>query len=438
MVRELEFVPRFARARRADFATLLHVSFFMFLIQLSVVLATSVDTAILGFALPRPGGGDGGIQRRQQAVHAGPPDRLDAGVPGDAGRREPGRGARPEGLERVKYDGPRLHIGMILPVGLLAWIYAAPFLQLWVGAAFGPGKIPELAGLLRLFLIAAIPLVPVGPRADGHRHGEDRGRRHLGPGRRADQPADQLLPDPAARDVRGRDLGDGADDPLLQRPGPRRSYVFRILEVRASTFLARTLAAPWPADWPWWRPAGPCDWPGRRCRRAPPWFRGRSRSWCNSQSAAWRTLRATSPSPPGGRTPSPCWPGPDAPPRRRPRAYTDPGPDRRRTWRPRATAKPAQTRPGRCASTPARGESAPRVRRRAGGSSWPRPSSWPWAGAACTSSSETGGHATACWPPTASPTSPRRSSPWPRGFPPASSPESGKRRWSRPAACSPT
>ena len=25
------------------------------------------------------------------------------------------------GLERVKYDGPRLHIGVLLPIALLAW-----------------------------------------------------------------------------------------------------------------------------------------------------------------------------------------------------------------------------------------------------------------------------------------------------------------------------
>ena len=38
-----------------------------------------------------------------------------------------------KGLDRVKYDGTRLHIGVLLPVGLLAWIYASPFLSLWLG-----------------------------------------------------------------------------------------------------------------------------------------------------------------------------------------------------------------------------------------------------------------------------------------------------------------
>ena len=52
MVRELGHVPHFRGARRADYAALLHISFYMFLIQLSVVLADKVDTTILGFALP--------------------------------------------------------------------------------------------------------------------------------------------------------------------------------------------------------------------------------------------------------------------------------------------------------------------------------------------------------------------------------------------------
>ena len=51
MVRELGHVPHFRGARRADYAALLHISFYMFLIQLSVVLADKIDTTILGFAL---------------------------------------------------------------------------------------------------------------------------------------------------------------------------------------------------------------------------------------------------------------------------------------------------------------------------------------------------------------------------------------------------
>ena len=62
------------------------------------------------------------------------------------------------GLERVKYDGTRMHIGLLLPVGLLAWIYAAPFLSLWLGDRLGYDA-ANVAPLMRLFLVAAIPLV---------------------------------------------------------------------------------------------------------------------------------------------------------------------------------------------------------------------------------------------------------------------------------------
>src|SRR4051812_38537326 len=57
MVRELGYVPRLRRVGRADFAPLVHISFYMFLIQLSVVLADKVDTTVLGFALADPAPG---------------------------------------------------------------------------------------------------------------------------------------------------------------------------------------------------------------------------------------------------------------------------------------------------------------------------------------------------------------------------------------------
>jgi O-antigen/teichoic acid export membrane protein len=58
------------------------------------------------------------------------------------------------GLERVKYDGPRFLVGLLTPATILAWIYAGPFLNLWVGPQFEVD-----APLLRLFLVATIPLV---------------------------------------------------------------------------------------------------------------------------------------------------------------------------------------------------------------------------------------------------------------------------------------
>jgi O-antigen/teichoic acid export membrane protein len=57
------------------------------------------------------------------------------------------------GLERIKYDGTRILVGLLLPVTLLAAIFARPFLDLWVGPAYAPH-----APLLQLFLVAAFPL----------------------------------------------------------------------------------------------------------------------------------------------------------------------------------------------------------------------------------------------------------------------------------------
>ena len=54
----------------------------------------------------------------------------------------------------MKFDGSRYLVGLLLPIALLAGIYARPFLNLWVGARFEP-----YAYLLQLFLIATLPLV---------------------------------------------------------------------------------------------------------------------------------------------------------------------------------------------------------------------------------------------------------------------------------------
>src|SRR5262249_30909450 len=53
MVRELDFRLHIRGARWADFRGLMKVSFYVFLIQLSVVLADRVDKTVLGFALPK-------------------------------------------------------------------------------------------------------------------------------------------------------------------------------------------------------------------------------------------------------------------------------------------------------------------------------------------------------------------------------------------------
>jgi O-antigen/teichoic acid export membrane protein len=56
-------------------------------------------------------------------------------------------------MERLKYDGSRMLIGLLAPIGLLAAIDARPFLVLWVGPSYAPD-----AWLLQLFLVALLPL----------------------------------------------------------------------------------------------------------------------------------------------------------------------------------------------------------------------------------------------------------------------------------------
>ena len=155
MVRELGYSPRFRGASLADYRTLLHISFYMFILQLSVVLADKIDTVILGFALtnvdPEPlitvyqNVSKPFLQIRQTGwtlAYLVMPAVASLVAANDD-----------RGLDRVKYDGPRFLVGLILPAALLAGIYAGPFLHAWVGAEYVP-----YADLLRLFLVATIPL----------------------------------------------------------------------------------------------------------------------------------------------------------------------------------------------------------------------------------------------------------------------------------------
>jgi O-antigen/teichoic acid export membrane protein len=136
----------------------MHISFYMALIQLSVVLGDKVDTTILGFMHPDPGQANmvydvvskPFLQLRQTGwmlAYMVMPAVASLAAAND--RR---------GLERVKYDGTRLHIGCLLPIGLLGWLYAGPFLSLWVGDRLGYDAARE-GDLMRLFLTAAVPLV---------------------------------------------------------------------------------------------------------------------------------------------------------------------------------------------------------------------------------------------------------------------------------------
>jgi Na+-driven multidrug efflux pump len=160
MTHELGYAPHFRGARWADYKALLHISVYVSLIQLSVVLADKIDTTVLGFALDEnhatpaldiyPYVSKPFSQLRQTGW------MLAYLVMPAVASLAAARDAR--GLERIKYDGPRLHLGVILPVGLLAAIYANPFLTLLV-----PSKldfdISYLAHLMRLFLVATIPLL---------------------------------------------------------------------------------------------------------------------------------------------------------------------------------------------------------------------------------------------------------------------------------------
>jgi len=160
MARELGYVPHFSGATWADFAPLLHISFYMFLMQLSVVLADRIDSTVLGFALPPE---DGKLANAIYAIVSKPFLQIrqtgwmlaSMVMPAVASLAA---ASDERGLDRMKYDAPRLHLGLLLPVGLLAWIYAGPFLSLWVGNRLGyDGAL--LAPEMRLLLIATIPLV---------------------------------------------------------------------------------------------------------------------------------------------------------------------------------------------------------------------------------------------------------------------------------------
>ena len=156
MVRELGHVPHFGGARRSDYAAMMHISLYMALLQWSVVLADKVDTTVLGFALR---GGDTGFwitvycnvskpffyirQTGWTLAYLVMPAVVSLSIGGDK-----------QGLERIKYDGTRFLVALLVPPTLLAGIYAAPFLDLWVGKDF-----VSHAWMLQLFLVATLPLV---------------------------------------------------------------------------------------------------------------------------------------------------------------------------------------------------------------------------------------------------------------------------------------
>jgi O-antigen/teichoic acid export membrane protein len=156
MIRDLGYRPHFLGATWSDMRSLLHISGYMFLMQLSVILADKIDTTILGFALPKIDAGPAitiyqNVSKPFLQIRQTGWTLVYLVMPAVASLAA----ARDEaGIDRIKYDGPRFLTGLLLPVTLLAAIYAGPFLNLWVGERFEP-----YAPLLRLFLIATLPLL---------------------------------------------------------------------------------------------------------------------------------------------------------------------------------------------------------------------------------------------------------------------------------------
>jgi O-antigen/teichoic acid export membrane protein len=153
-VGELGVIPNYRNASWLEFCGMIPMSLWVFLIQLSVIIADKLDTTVLGFVLNDPAPATSiyqvvskpFMQVRQMGW------TLAYFVMPAAASLAASRDLK--GLDRVKYDGVRLHFGLLLPVGLLAGIYARPFLSLWVGADKA-----EYASLMQLFLIACLPLV---------------------------------------------------------------------------------------------------------------------------------------------------------------------------------------------------------------------------------------------------------------------------------------
>jgi O-antigen/teichoic acid export membrane protein len=247
MVRELGHVPGFTGAGRSDYRALLHISFYMFLVQLSVVLADKIDMTVLGVALSRPGAvttpehalavyqvvSKPFVQIRQTGW------MLAYFVMPAVASLMAARDAR--ALDRVKYDGTRLHVGLLLPIALLAWVYAGPFLSTWVGDDLGYDAAIE-APLMRLFLVATVPLVLAVPvqAAFGMNRPEVVALAALG-GSLVNLPLSYYLTVRlgTAGVIWGTVLTTVFSNLLV--PGV---YVFRVLEIDPRTFLKRTLGAP--------------------------------------------------------------------------------------------------------------------------------------------------------------------------------------------------
>jgi Na+-driven multidrug efflux pump len=152
MTRELGHRPHVRGSTWADVRDLTHISLYMALMQLSVVLADKIDTTILGYALDNPADAIAVyqaiskpfLQIRQvgwMLAYLVMPAVASLAAANDD-----------RALEQIKYDGTRLLVAVVLPVALLAFIDAHPFLAAWVP------RFADQSGLMRLFLLSTAPL----------------------------------------------------------------------------------------------------------------------------------------------------------------------------------------------------------------------------------------------------------------------------------------
>ncbi len=178
------------------------------------------------------------------------------------------------GLERIKYDGTRFLVGLLVPPTLLAGIYAAPFLQLWVGEEFVP-----YAWMLQLFLVATLPLVlsAITQMAIGMGYIKLIALVSLA-GSLVNLPMSYVLTRQIG--VSGVIWGTVLTTLITNLLIPVL-ILFPRLEIRYQTFLTRTLSGPIVGAWPWWRLAGRSAWSWHPTRL-------RRRSWGGS-GRSWRT-----------------------------------------------------------------------------------------------------------------------------------------------------
>lgn len=158
MVREVQYVPRLELTSPREIFALLAISSWVFLLNLSSILADRLDTMVLGFALPDPGPATTvytAVGKPYQVISQAAWMLAGLIMPAAASLAAAGDS---RGLDRLKYDGSRLLAGVVAVTATLAWMYAGPFLSAWMGPEYSGH-----AGLMRLFLVGTLPLVLVAP-----------------------------------------------------------------------------------------------------------------------------------------------------------------------------------------------------------------------------------------------------------------------------------